>query len=134
MNIIEELVTQIPAWRERVKRLLIESSEIKVDEVNIGQIYGGMRNIKSLVTDISYVDPEEGIRLRGYTIPELIEKLPRLPSSEIPLVGGLYYLLLVGKIPNLEQAQGMEDEWKARSDVPGYVFDVLRAMPADTLP
>ena len=33
---------------------------------------------KSLVTDISYVDPNEGIRLRGYTIPELLEKLPKL--------------------------------------------------------
>ena len=32
------------------------------------------RQVKSLVSDISYVDPNEGIRMRGYTIPEMLEK------------------------------------------------------------
>ncbi len=92
-----------------------------------------MRDIKSLVTDISYVDPAtEGIRLRGYTIPELLNKLPRLEGTEMPLVGGLYYLLLSGEIPSLEEALEIEQEWRLRAEVPGYVFDVLRAMPAQT--
>ncbi len=96
MILQDKLAEQIPAWRERVKKLIADSGEVKVDEVTISQIYGGMRNIKSLVTDISYVDPAEGIRLRGYTIPELLEKLPCLPGADMPMVGGLYYLLLVG--------------------------------------
>ena len=41
------------------------------------QVFGGMRGLKSLTTDISYLDPEEGIRFRGYTIPECLEKLPK---------------------------------------------------------
>jgi citrate synthase len=129
MILEEKLAAQIPTWRERVKNLLASSDSVVVDQVTIGQVYSGMRNIKSLVTDISYVDPVEGIRLRGYTISELLEKLPCLPGAEMPLVGGLYYLLLVGEIPNLEQARSVEEEWKARYNVPGYVFDVLRAMP-----
>ena len=93
-----------------------------------------MRDVRGLVTDISYVDPEEGIRLRGYTIPELMEKLPRLPGTEIPLTGGLYYLLLVGELPTMEDAQAVEAEWRARAEVPAYVFDVLRAMPKNAQP
>lgn len=129
MILKEKLAAQIPAWRERVKKLLNESGEVKVDQVTIGQIYGGMRNIKSLVTDISYVDPAEGIRLRGLTIAEALDQLPRLADAEMPLVGGLYYLLLIGEIPTLQQALEVEQEWKNRSAVPGYVYDVLRAMP-----
>ncbi len=134
MMLKEKLAGQIPAWRERVKKLLAEGGDTKVGEVNIKQVYGGMRDVKGLVTDISYVDPDEGIRLRGYTIDELLQKLPLLKGTSIPLVGGLYYLLLVGEIPTLEEALEVENEWKARSKVPQYVFDVLRAMPANALP
>jgi citrate synthase len=130
----EKISQQLPAWRERVSKLVKNSGNVKIDEVTIGQVYGGMRNVKALVSDISYVDPVEGIRLRGYTIPELVEKLPRRPGTEMPLVGGLYYLLLVGEVPNLDQACAVESEWRARAEVPGYVHKIMRAMPIDTHP
>lgn len=130
MLLKEKIASQIPAWRERVKLLIQNSGDVKVGEVTIKQVYGGMRSVKGLVTDISYVDPSEGIRLRGFTIPELLVKLPRLEGTEIPIVGGLYYLLLSGEIPTLEEALEVEEEWRMRADVPDYVFDVLRAMPA----
>jgi citrate synthase len=134
MILKDKLAAQMPSWRERVKKLVAESGDVKVGEVSIKQVYGGMRDVKSLVTDISYVDPNEGIRLRGYTIPELLEKLPKLPGAQMPLVGGLYYLLLVGEVPTLEEAMEVEDEWKARGAVPQYVYDVLCAMPPQAQP
>ena len=134
MILKEKIAAQLPAWQERVKKLVKEKGTVKADEVDIGQIYGGMRDIKSLVTDISYVDPNEGIRFRQFTIPEILEKLPKAKGDNIPLAGGLYYLLLVGEIPTLEQAVAVENEWKARWDIPEYVFNVLKAMPADTHP
>ncbi|MBN2145809.1 MAG: citrate (Si)-synthase [Anaerolineales bacterium] len=134
MILKEKIAAQLPAWRERVRKLVKESGEVVVGQVTIDQAYGGMRNVKSLVTDISYVDPAEGIRFRGYTIPELLEKLPQPAGAEMPYVGGLYYLLLVGDIPTEAQALEVEDEWKRRSAVSPYVFDALKAMPADTHP
>jgi citrate synthase len=134
MILKEKLAAQLPGWRERVRRLVKDSGEVKVDEVNIGQVYGGMRDIKSLVTDISYVDPVEGIRLRGFTIPELLEALPKSSGARMPCSGGLYYLLLTGEIPTEEEANEVESEWHSRSEVPNYVYDVIRAMPADTHP
>lgn len=129
-----KIAEQLPAWRERVSKLVKESGDVKVGEVNIGQVYGGMRSAKVLVTDISYVDPQEGIRLRGFTIPELLEMLPKQEGQEIPMVGGLFYLLLVGEIPSYQQALEVEDQWRARSGVPQHVFEMLKAMPADTHP
>ncbi len=134
MILKDKLAVQVPAWRERVKKLLTEGGDAKVGEVNIKQVYGGMRDVKGLVTDISYVDPEEGIRLRGYTIPELFEKLPKLAGAEMPLAGGLYYLLLVGELPGMQEALDVEEAWKQRGQVPQYVYDVLCAMPANAQP
>ena len=86
---------QLPAWRERVARLMKENGAFKVCDVTVEQIYGGIRGVQIQVSDISYVDPNEGIRLRGMTIPETLECLPKAPGSEFPLLGGLYFLLLV---------------------------------------
>ncbi len=134
MNIKEKLAAQLPEIREQVKKLVKENGDVVVGEVTIGQIFGGMRDVKGLVTDISYVDPVEGIRFRGFTIPEVIEKLPKPHDAEMPYVGGLYYLLLTGEIPTEVQALDIEGEWKHRGEVPPYVFDVIHAMPHDTHP
>jgi citrate synthase len=134
MGIYADFSAELPAWRERISKLVKESGDVIVDQVTIAQIYGGMRSVKGLVTDISYVDPSEGIRFRGYTIPEVLEILPKPPNAGMPYVGGLYYLLLIGKVPTEEQALDVENEWKARAEIPQFVFDVLKSMPADSHP
>ena len=134
MYLQDKMAAIVPSWRERVAKLLEESGDVKVGDVTISQVYGGMRSVKSLVTDISFVDPNEGIRFRGYTIPEVLERLPKTQGSQIPLVGGLYYLFLIGEMPDLEQALEVENEWKARSVLPPFVYDLLEAMPLDAHP
>ncbi len=134
MELKSKLAELLPEWRERVNKLVKESGEVKVGEVTISQVYGGMRDVKSLVTDISYVDPNEGIRFRGYTIPDLLDKLPKAAGGQMPLSGGLFYLLLLGEIPTFEQAMEVENEWKTRGDVPFYIADVLKALPSNTHP
>jgi len=62
MILHDRILAQLPAWRERMRVLARDHADVKVDEVTVGQIVGGMRDIKSLLTDISFVDPSEGIR------------------------------------------------------------------------
>ena len=134
MILHEKLSAQLPEWRERIKSLAKEHGEVKVDDVTVGQVIGGMRDIKSLLTDVSFVDPAHGILFRGMTIPELLKKLPKARGGKMPLVGGLYYLLLIGEVPTKEQAQEVETEWARRASVPDYVFKMLKTMPKETHP
>ena len=133
-NLKEKLAAKIDAHRPRTVKLLKEYGDVKVGEVTIAQVIGGMRGVKSLTTDISYLDPMEGIRFRGYTIPEVLEKLPKVPGKEMPFVEGFFYLLLTGDIPTEEEVAAVAEEFNARKKVPQYVFDVLRAMPKDSHP
>jgi len=130
----EKLFEKIQAWRPRTTRLLKEYGQVKVGEVTIAQTIGGMRGVRCLTTDISYLDPFEGIRFRGFTIPEALERLPKVPGSEMPYVEGHVYLLLTGDIPTEEEVKEVAAEFKKRQHVPRYVFDILRAMPTDTHP
>jgi len=130
----EKLFEKIEGWRPRTTRLLKEYGNVKVGEVNITQVIGGMRGVKGLTTDISYLDPFEGIRFRGYTIPETLAALPKTDGHEMPSVESFFYLLLTGEMPNEEDVAAVKDEFNKRKEVPSYVFDVLRAMPADSHP
>jgi citrate synthase len=134
MILHEKISAQLPAWRERVKTLAKEHAAVVVDTVTIEEVIGGMRDIKSLLTDISSVDPGEGIRFRGLTITETLKQLPKGRGAKLPLVGGLYYLLLVGEIPTREQALEVEAEWARRAMIPDHVYKMLKAMPRETHP
>lgn len=134
MILHDKISTQLPAWRERVKNLVKENGDKVIDQVNIGQVYGGMRDIKSMVSDISYVDPGTGIKFRGFSIPEVLEKLPKPDGVEIPYVGGLFHLLMTGDVPTKAEAQEIEADWARRSTVPGHVYAMLRTMPKETHP
>ncbi len=133
-NLKEKLYQKIQEWRPRTAKLAKDYSNVKVGEVNIGQVIGGARDVKCLLTDISYLDPAEGIRFRGMTIPEVLEKLPKVPGGEMPYVEGHVYLLLTGDIPTEKEVGDVADEFRKRAKVPRYVFDILRAMPRDTHP
>jgi citrate synthase len=134
MILHEQISAQLPAWRERIKSLAKEHAEVVVDHVTIGQIVGGMRDIKSLFTDVSFVDPAHGILFRGMPIPEVLAKLPRARGNKIPMVGGFYYLLMIGELPTKDQAEEVEAEWAKRSEVPDYVYKMLKSMPKETHP
>jgi citrate synthase len=102
--------------------------------VTIGEVVGGMRDIKGLWTDISSVDPNEGIRLRGMTVTETLKALPKARGNKMPMVGGLYYLLMVGEIPTKEEAAQVEAEWARRAEIPEYVLKMIKTMPRETHP
>jgi len=110
----EKLREKIELHRPRTQRLLRDYGDVVVDHVTIAQIIGGMRGLKSLVTDISYLDPNEGIRYRGYTLPEVFEKLPKPKGAEMPYVEGLVYLLLTGDIPTEAEVSDVVDDFRKR--------------------
>lgn len=58
---------------------------------------------QAMVTETSVLDPEEGIRFRGYSIPECQKLLPKAPGGEEPLPEGIWWLLCTGEIPNKDQ-------------------------------
>ncbi|MEA4908896.1 MAG: citrate (Si)-synthase [Chloroflexi bacterium] len=134
MILFDKIAPKLPPWRERIAGLVKECGSVKICDVTIEQLYGGIRGVQIQVSDISYVDPLEGIRLRGYTIPETLELLPKLEGTEFPLTGGIYYLLMVDEMPTLAEALEVEEEWKRRSQIPEYVLNMLRSMPPETHP
>ena len=119
---------------KEIKTILQEHGNRKIGEVTLSQIYQGMRGITGLVTETSLLDAQEGIRFRGYTIPELQEKLPKAKNGNEPLPEGLLYLMLIGELPTEEDTERITGILQRRSHVPTYVFSAIDALPITAHP
>ena len=87
MSILKDkLYEKIQEHRSRTSKLVKEYGDKVIDQVTVGQALGGMRGIKSLVTDISYLDPYEGIRYRGFTLPEVLKNYLNLKVQKCPML------------------------------------------------
>jgi citrate synthase len=117
-----------------IKEMLKEHGNKKIGEVTLSQAYQGMRGITGLVTETSLLDAQEGIRFRGYTIPELQQKLPKVPGGDEPLPEGLFHLMLIGELPTQENANHITSVLQRRSHVPNHVFATIEATPISTHP
>lgn len=117
-----------------IKEMLKEHGNKIIGEVTLNQAYQGMRGITGLVTETSLLDPQEGIRFRGYTIPELQQKLPKVPGGTEPLPEGLFHLMLLGELPTEENVNHITSVLQRRSHVPSHVFATIDATPLSTHP
>ena len=117
-----------------ISELKKKHSDVVVSEVTVGHVLTGMKGIVSLLTSTSKLDPQEGIRFRGYSIPELQKLLPNIEGGTEPLPEGLFYLMLVGELPTNDDVKELRADWVKRSEIPDHVFAVLDALPKDTHP
>src|SRR5690349_8239054 len=113
-----------------IKELLKEHGNKVIGEVQLSQIYQGMRGITGLVSETSLLDAQEGIRFRGFSIPELQQKLPKAKGGNEPLPEGLFYLMLIGELPTHDDVNHMTNVWQRRSHVPSHVFDAIDSLPS----
>ena len=116
------------------KEFIKENGSHVIGQYTIEQVYGGMKGMIGMVTETSKLDPEEGIRFRGYSIPELLVKLPKAPGGSEPLPEGIFYLMLIGELPTEDDVVNASNIWARRSNVPKHVFDMLDELPVTTHP
>src|SRR5215207_11732495 len=122
------------ATAAEIKDLLKEHGTKVIGEVQLAQVYQGMRGMTGLVTETSLLDAQDGIRFRGHSIPELQQKLPKADGGSEPLPEGLFYLMLVGELPTDDDVQHVTAVWQRRSHVPNHVFATIEALPVTTHP
>lgn len=117
-----------------LKSMMAEHGTLKIGEITLGQVFSGMKGMVGMITETSKLDAEEGIRFRGFSIPELREVLPKAEGGTEPLPEGIFYLMLTGEVPTQEQVRALSAEWEKRSTVPEHVFRMLDALPTYTHP
>jgi citrate synthase len=128
------LTGKIATLKKEIEGILGSHGNTVIADVTVSQAYGGMRDIKCMVTETSSVDPQEGIRYRGMSIPEMQAKLPKASGGEQPLPEAVYWLLLTGDVPSAAQTAEVTAAWRSNETLPAHVTRTLDALPATTHP
>ena len=128
----EVLRDQIPAKQEAMKLLKKEYGHRSLGEVTVDQCIGGSRDVKCMYYETSLLDSQEGIRIRGFSLPELQAKLPTFkgPAGQgEPVPEALIWLLLTSEIPTIEQTRSLTEELRSRATLPAHVEPLIRSLP-----
>ena len=125
---LEEL---IPTHQQKIKQLKADHGSKVLGEVTVDQCIGGARSVKCMLWETSLLDAEEGIRFRGYTIPELQQKLPAASGKkgDEPGPEALLWLLLTGELPTASQVSALTEELHSRAKLPAHIEPMIRNFP-----
>jgi citrate synthase len=130
----ETLKEVIPAKQEQLKKLKAEHGNTTVGEVKVDNIIGGMRGLKAMLWEASVLDPVEGIRFHGLSIPDCQKVLPAAPGGKEIIPESMLWLLLTGQVPSAEQTAALSRELAEKGDLPKFVEDLVDSFPATLHP
>ncbi|KAH8928249.1 citrate synthase-like protein [Atractiella rhizophila] len=134
-SITQTLEEIIPERQEFVKKLKSEHGSKSLGEIKVENLLGGMRGLKVMLWEPSVLDANEGIRFWGKTIPECQEILPSAGKAIQGLEGeemlpeAMFWYLLTGQVPTVEQTAEFTKELVERSKLPSYVEKVIDSFP-----
>ena len=131
------LASQIPAKQAELKEVKAAHGSKSLGEVTVDQCIGGGRGVKSMLWDTSLLDANEGIRFRGYSIPELQKILPTFkgPGGDgEPTPEALTWLLLTSEVPTKAQCDELTVELHKRSALPAHVTQLMSSLPKSMHP
>ncbi len=114
----------VPDIRAQRQSILEKYGDRVVSQVTTAQVYGGLRGVNGLVCDTSVVDPQDGLKIRGIPVLELVTRSPE----------DVFFLLLIGRLPTDEESQEARATLAAQAPVPDDIWEFLRASPSDTHP
>lgn len=77
------IASKIPGEIDRIKKFRKEHGNTVVSKVTVNMIYNGMRGILGLIYETSLLDPNEGIRFRGYSIKDCQKLIPTAAGNYV---------------------------------------------------
>lgn len=129
----------IPARKQELLEIKKNHSDVKVGDITVGSVIGGMRGNSSMFWQSTSLDPEEGIRFQGKTIQECQALLPSDPEEHDAkksfLPESMLWLLMTGDIPSETQAANLTRELASRGrTIPKNTNKLMENLPRDMHP
>ncbi|KAI0807468.1 citrate synthase [Fomes fomentarius] len=130
-EVLEEVV---PKKQLQLKQLKTEYGQAVLGDVKVEHVVGGMRGLKAMLWEASVLDPNEGIRFHGLTIPDCQKLLPAAPGGKEIIAESMFWLLLTGKVPTEAETRRLSRELAEKGDLPDYIEKLVDSLPATLHP
>ncbi|KAF8654237.1 hypothetical protein AX16_003758 [Volvariella volvacea WC 439] len=120
--------------KTRATQKIAEHGQAVVGDVKIENIIGGMRGLKAMLWEASVLDPNEGIRFHGLSIPDCQKVLPPAPGGKEIIAESMLWLLMTGQVPTVEQTRELSRELAEKGELPEYVEKIIDGLPQNLHP
>eukprot|EP00250_Pteridium_aquilinum_P028047 c36507_g1_i1 orf=451-1827(-) len=131
----EKLSSIIPAAKDRLAGIKRDHGNVRLDPHTVQGIIAGSRGIKSILWEVSKLDPDHGILYRSFSIPQCFASLPTALQGGQPLPEGVLWLLLTGRMPSPRQTASLSLDLTARiTKIPDFAFASINALPPSVHP
>lgn len=87
-----------------------------------------------MLWEASVLDPMEGIRFHGLSIPECQKVLPAAPGGKEIIAESMLWLLLTGKVPTEAETRQLSRELAEKGELPDYLVKLIDSLPASLHP
>lgn len=124
----------VPREQARAKSIVSKFGSEQIGTCSVLQAFQGMRGVKCMISETSLLDENEGIRFRGYTIEECQKLLPKAPGGTQPVPEGMFWLLMTGEIPTVEEVRQLTAELHSRARIPDHVDKLIDTFPKNMHP
>ncbi|CED84246.1 citrate synthase [Phaffia rhodozyma] len=126
--LVKKMEEAIPIKREKVAALKKNHGSLELETIKLDHILNGGRGLTTLLWEGSSLDPNEGIRFRSRTLPEILKTLPN-PRAE-----SMFWYLLTGEVPTKDEAVGFSKDLAKISGLGREVENVMDSLPRATHP
>lgn len=129
----------IPKKKQEMLDMKQNYSNVKVGDITIGSVIGGMRGNCSMFWQSTSLDPVEGIKFQGKTIRECQACLPSdANSSDMSnnfLPESMLWLLMTGEVPTNSQVANLSSELALRgANLPDFTVKIMKDLPRNMHP
>ncbi|KAG8978410.1 hypothetical protein FRC05_010655 [Tulasnella sp. 425] len=95
----------------------------------VENLIGGMRGLKVMLWEGSVLDPNEGIRFHGHSIPDCQKVLTPAKGGNEIIAESMLWLLLTGKVPTEAQTRELSQELATNGNLPQYIEKLIDSFP-----
>lgn len=124
----------IKKHKAEVQKFIEKHGSDVIGEVTVAHLFRGIRGIPISYTPVSHVDAQLGVLYRSTPLLEVSKLLPKFKGSDIVSAEAVWWFLMTGEKPTLNQTETLRKDLHMHSNVPVHVFRAIDGLPLDTRP
>ncbi|KIY70008.1 citrate synthase [Cylindrobasidium torrendii FP15055 ss-10] len=124
----------IPKKQEQLKALKAKHANTSIGDIKVENVIGGMRGLRAMLWDSSVLDPQEGIRFHGLSIPDCKKALPAAAGGKEMIPESMLWLLMSGKVPSEAETRALSKDLAERGKLPDYIAKLVDSFPSHLHP
>lgn len=131
-QILKEQV--LPFYISRINNMKKHGATQELSSIKVNNFLNGLHHSIILFHHTSQVDPLNGVQIYGYSFNDIQSKLIKEKNYSQPSIEAVFWLLLIGKLPNANEIEDLKKKINNNVYLPSKFYNFLKDLPEELSP